>query len=63
MGSGEFFLGDVISINILATILLIILIVFLCYSVKEPSAVNMSMTTLKVKIAYMFILGFVFAAT
>ncbi|GJN21738.1 hypothetical protein PR202_gb09250 [Eleusine coracana subsp. coracana] len=47
IGHGEEFFGGVISINILAPILLIILTAILCYGVKESSAVNTFMTTLK----------------
>jgi len=62
IGHGEEFFGGVISINILAPILLIILTAILCCGVKESSAVNTFMTTLKVRLltcSYWF----VFAAT
>ena len=50
IGHGEEFFGGVISINILAPILLILLTAILCYGVKESSAVNTFMTTLKVRV-------------
>jgi len=50
IGHGEEFFGGVISINILAPILLIILTAILCRGVKESSAVNTFMTTLKVRL-------------
>lgn len=46
-GGKEFF-GGIVSINILAPILLIILTIILCYGVKESSAFNSFMTSLKV---------------
>lgn len=48
-GGIEFF-GGVVSINILAPILLILLTLILCYGVKESSAVNSFMTATKVVI-------------
>lgn len=50
VGHGEEFFGGVVSINILAPVLLIILTAILCYGVKESSAVNTFMTTLKVRL-------------
>jgi APA family basic amino acid/polyamine antiporter len=50
IGHGEEFFGGVVSINILAPILLILLTAILCYGVKESSAVNTFMTTLKVRV-------------
>ncbi|KAK8917015.1 hypothetical protein KSP39_PZI022751 [Platanthera zijinensis] len=47
--------GGVLSINILAPILLLILTVILCYGVKESSAVNSFMTSLKVIIVILVI--------
>jgi basic amino acid/polyamine antiporter, APA family len=49
IGHGEEFFGGLVSINILAPILLIILTAVLCHGVKESSAVNTFMTTLKVR--------------
>lgn len=48
IGHGEEFFGGVVSINILAPIILILLTIILCYGVKESSAVNSFMTTMKV---------------
>ncbi|KAJ6804569.1 cationic amino acid transporter 9, chloroplastic [Iris pallida] len=53
-GGLEFF-GGVVSINILAPILLILLTVILCYGVKESSAVNSFMTATKVLIVIVVI--------
>ncbi|PKU59851.1 cationic amino acid transporter 9, chloroplastic isoform X1 [Dendrobium catenatum] len=55
-GGSEVF-GGVLSINILAPILLLILTVILCYGVKESSAVNSYMTLLKVIIVIIVILS------
>lgn len=48
IGHGEEFFGGVMSINILAPILLIILTAILCRGVRESSAVNTIMTVTKV---------------
>ncbi|KAJ8512547.1 hypothetical protein OPV22_002981 [Ensete ventricosum] len=53
-GGIEFF-GGVVSINILAPILLILLTVILCYGVKESSAANSFMTATKVVIVIVVI--------
>lgn len=50
IGHGEEFFGGVVSVNILAPILLVILTVILCRGVKESSAVNTFMTSLKVRL-------------
>ena len=50
---GEQFFG-VLSINILAPILLVLLTVILCWGVGESSAVNSFMTALKVMFHLMF---------
>ncbi|KAK3158631.1 hypothetical protein QOZ80_2AG0139620 [Eleusine coracana subsp. coracana] len=60
IGHGEEFFGGVISINILAPILLIILTAILCYGVKESSAVNTFMTTLKIVIVIVVVFAGVF---
>ncbi|XP_020085392.1 cationic amino acid transporter 9, chloroplastic [Ananas comosus] len=54
-GGKEFF-GGIVSINILAPILLIILTIILCYGVKESSAFNSFMTSLKVLIVIFVVL-------
>ncbi|URD86759.1 Amino acid permease [Musa troglodytarum] len=53
-GGIEFF-GGIVSINILAPILLILLTVILCYGVKESSAANSFMTATKVVIVIVVI--------
>ncbi|CAL9154765.1 unnamed protein product [Musa hybrid cultivar] len=53
-GGIEFF-GGIVSINILAPILLILLTLILCYGVKESSAVNSFMTATKVVIVIVVI--------
>ncbi|KAG2652792.1 cationic amino acid transporter 9, chloroplastic-like [Panicum virgatum] len=60
IGHGEEFFGGVISINILAPILLILLTAILCYGVKESSAVNTFMTTLKIVIVIVVVFAGVF---
>ncbi|GMN56382.1 hypothetical protein TIFTF001_025485 [Ficus carica] len=53
---GEEFFGGVLSINILAPILLVLLTVILCWGVGESSAVNAFMTALKIIIVIIIIL-------
>ncbi|XP_072957026.1 cationic amino acid transporter 9, chloroplastic [Typha angustifolia] len=53
-GGKEFF-GGIVSINILAPILLVILTAILCYGVRESSAVNSFMTAMKVLIVIIVI--------
>ncbi|AQK73225.1 Cationic amino acid transporter 9 chloroplastic [Zea mays] len=60
VGHGEEFFGGVVSINILAPVLLIILTAILCYGVKESSAVNTFMTTLKIIIVIVIVFAGVF---
>ncbi|VAI59138.1 unnamed protein product [Triticum turgidum subsp. durum] len=60
IGHGEEFFGGVISVNILAPILLVILTVILCRGVKESSAVNTFMTTLKIIIVIVVVFAGVF---
>nr|CAC39065.1 putative protein [Oryza sativa] len=60
IGHGEEFFGGVVSVNILAPILLIILTTILCYGVKESSAVNTFMTTLKIVIVIVVVFAGVF---
>ncbi|KAG2660298.1 hypothetical protein PVAP13_1KG419700 [Panicum virgatum] len=60
IGHGEEFFGGVVSINILAPILLILLTAILCYGVKESSAVNTFMTTLKIVIVIVVVFAGVF---
>jgi APA family basic amino acid/polyamine antiporter len=50
IGHGEEFFGGVVSVNLLAPVLLVILTVILCRGVKESSTVNTFMTTLKVRL-------------
>ncbi|XP_020577938.1 cationic amino acid transporter 9, chloroplastic [Phalaenopsis equestris] len=58
IGHGGFeVFGGIMSINILAPILLLILTVILCCGVKESSAVNSYMTSLKVIIVVIVILS------
>ncbi|TKW40694.1 hypothetical protein SEVIR_1G262500v4 [Setaria viridis] len=60
IGHGEEFFGGIVSINILAPILLILLTAILCYGVKESSAVNTFMTTLKIVIVIVVVFAGVF---
>ncbi|KAG8060031.1 hypothetical protein GUJ93_ZPchr0002g24044 [Zizania palustris] len=60
IGHGEEFFGGVVSVNILAPILLIIITAILCYGVKESSAVNTFMTTLKIVIVIIVVFAGVF---
>uniref|UniRef100_A0A0D9VJ26 Cationic amino acid transporter C-terminal domain-containing protein n=1 Tax=Leersia perrieri TaxID=77586 RepID=A0A0D9VJ26_9ORYZ len=60
IGHGEEFFGGVVSVNILAPVLLIILTGILCYGVKESSAVNTFMTTLKIVIVIVVVFAGVF---
>ncbi|KAL5207247.1 hypothetical protein ABZP36_031682 [Zizania latifolia] len=60
IGHGEEFFGGVVSVNILAPVLLIILTAILCYGVKESSAVNTFMTTLKIVIVIIVVFVGVF---
>ncbi|KAM3226169.1 hypothetical protein ACQJBY_058694 [Aegilops geniculata] len=60
IGHGEEFFGGVVSVNILAPILLVILTVILCRGVKESSAVNTFMTTLKIIIVIVVVFAGVF---
>ncbi|OEL22615.1 Cationic amino acid transporter 9, chloroplastic [Dichanthelium oligosanthes] len=60
IGHGEEFFSGVVSINILAPILLILLTAILCYGVKESSAVNTFMTTLKIVIVIVVVFAGVF---
>ncbi|KQK00595.1 cationic amino acid transporter 9, chloroplastic [Brachypodium distachyon] len=60
IGHGEEFFGGVVSINILAPILLIALTAILCRGVKESSAVNTFMTTLKIIIVIVVVFAGVF---
>ncbi|CAD6269866.1 unnamed protein product [Miscanthus lutarioriparius] len=60
IGHGVEFFSGVVSINILAPILLIILTVILCYGVKESSAVNTFMTTLEIIIVIFVVFAGVF---
>ncbi|KAM3242657.1 hypothetical protein ACQJBY_054960 [Aegilops geniculata] len=60
IGHGEEFFGGVVSVNILAPILLLILTVILCRGVKESSAVNTFMTTLKIIIVIVVVFAGVF---
>ncbi|KAG8071682.1 hypothetical protein GUJ93_ZPchr0006g40752 [Zizania palustris] len=60
IGHGEEFFGGVVSVNILAPVLLIILTAILCYGVKESSAVNTFMTTLKIVIVIVVVCAGVF---
>ncbi|XP_024032825.1 cationic amino acid transporter 9, chloroplastic isoform X2 [Morus notabilis] len=53
---GEEFFGGVLSINILAPILLVLLTIILCWGVRESSAVNSFMTALKVILVIVVIL-------
>lgn len=48
IGGGKEIFGGVVSINILAPILLIILTMILCYGVRESSVANSVMTVTKV---------------
>lgn len=57
IGHGEELFGGVVSINLLAPILLILLTIILCYGVKESSAVNSFMTTMKVCIVIFVVLA------
>lgn len=52
---GEEFFGGVLSINILAPILLVLLTIILCWGVRESSVVNSFMTALKVLLASFFV--------
>ncbi|KAH7687571.1 Amino acid/polyamine transporter I protein [Dioscorea alata] len=56
IGHGEEFFGGLMSINLLAPILLIILTAILCRGVRESSAVNTIMTVTKVVIVIFVIL-------
>ncbi|KAF8765500.1 hypothetical protein HU200_008648 [Digitaria exilis] len=60
IGHGEEFFGGVVSINILAPVLLILLTAILCYGVNESSAVNTFMTTLKIVIVIVVVIAGVF---
>uniref|UniRef100_A0ACD5Z5F4 Uncharacterized protein n=1 Tax=Avena sativa TaxID=4498 RepID=A0ACD5Z5F4_AVESA len=60
IGHGEEFFGGVVSVNILAPILLVILTVILCRGVKESSTVNTFMTTLKIIIVIVVVFAGVF---
>ncbi|CAM0944967.1 unnamed protein product [Alopecurus aequalis] len=60
IGHGEEFFGGVVSVNLLAPILLAILTMILCHGVKESSAVNTFMTTLKIIIVIVVVFAGVF---
>ncbi|XP_047081819.1 cationic amino acid transporter 9, chloroplastic-like [Lolium rigidum] len=60
IGHGEEFFGGVVSVNLLAPILLVILTVILCRGVKESSTVNTFMTTLKIVIVIVVVFAGVF---
>ena len=53
---GEEFFGGVVSINLLAPIILVILTVVLCWGVGESAMVNSLMTVTKVTSLYLILL-------